>query len=137
MNQSVSFFQRLKDARLNLGLNQTDFAQIGGVTKKTQMLYESGERAPDSTYLSAIAAAGADVLYILTGQRSQPLPAAPPINDRARLAAAIEAVESGLAETKRRLPSKQKAELVLAAYDLMAQPNQSLDNVIRLVRLAA
>ena len=29
----------------------------------------AGERSPDSTYLAAIAAAGADVLFILTGQR--------------------------------------------------------------------
>ena len=38
------------------------------------MLYEAGERSPDAAYLAAIAAAGADVLYILTGERSQAIP---------------------------------------------------------------
>jgi hypothetical protein len=33
--------------------------------------YEKGERSPDASFLSAIAEAGADVLYVLTGARSQ------------------------------------------------------------------
>ncbi len=36
----------------------------------SQINYEKGERKPDAGYLSAIAAMGADVLYIVTGQRS-------------------------------------------------------------------
>ena len=62
--------ERLREERERLGLNQTDFAAVGGIGRKTQFNYESGERAPDGAYLAAIAAAGADVLYILTGQRS-------------------------------------------------------------------
>ena len=54
-------------------LNQTDFAAIGGVSKKTQIDYEKNATSPVATYMSAIAAAGADVLYILTGQRSAPV----------------------------------------------------------------
>jgi hypothetical protein len=37
---------------------------------RSQRNYEKNERSPDAAYLSAIATAGADVLYILTGQRS-------------------------------------------------------------------
>lgn len=44
------------------------------MTKKTQMLYESGERSPDAAYLSALAAAGVDILYVLTGQRGADVP---------------------------------------------------------------
>lgn len=65
---------------------------------------------------------------------SQPEPA---LIDRARLGAAIAAVEEGLAETRRKLPPEKRAELILAAYDLMADPEQSRANVIRLVRTAA
>ncbi|GBL46234.1 hypothetical protein SFMTTN_2047 [Sulfuriferula multivorans] len=36
----------------------------------SQINYEKGERMPDAAYLSAIAAAGADVQYILTGLRA-------------------------------------------------------------------
>ncbi len=67
MNQSVPFGKRLRDERLRLKKNQTDFALKGGVTKKTQMLYEAGSRSPDADYLTAIEAAGADVTYLLTG----------------------------------------------------------------------
>jgi transcriptional regulator with XRE-family HTH domain len=69
---------RLKEERDKLALSQTEFADLGGVGRKTQFNYESGERAPDGAYLAAIAAAGADVLYILTGTRSAPVvPASP------------------------------------------------------------
>lgn len=71
MNQSVSFGERLREERVKLGLNQSAFGTLAGVTKKTQMLYESGERAPDALYLTAIEEAGADVLYILSGKRNQ------------------------------------------------------------------
>lgn len=54
-------------------MSQERFGEVGGVQKRAQINYEKGERNPDSAYLSAIAAAGADVLYILTGQRSLPL----------------------------------------------------------------
>lgn len=64
---------RLKEERERLGKNQTDFAALGGAGRKTQFNYETGERAPDGAYLAAIAAAGADVLYILTGQRGAPV----------------------------------------------------------------
>jgi len=60
---------RLKEERNRLRYNQTDFAAIGGVSKKTQIDYEKGTTSPTGVYLSAIAAIGADVNYILTGQR--------------------------------------------------------------------
>lgn len=52
-------------------------ADLAGVTKMSQINYEKAERSPDAAYLAAIAEAGADVQYILTGQRSAnaPLPA--------------------------------------------------------------
>ncbi len=66
----MSISERLKEERLRLGLNQTVFGQIGGVTKKTQMLYEGGDRMPDAAYLRGISGVGADVQYILIGLRS-------------------------------------------------------------------
>ena len=50
-------------------MTQEAFGQVGGVLKRALIRYEKNERVPDATFLSAIAAAGADVLYILTGQR--------------------------------------------------------------------
>lgn len=68
----MNTFYRLREERERLGLNQAEFGAVGGVKKLAQINYEKGERHPDSAYLAAIAAAGADVLYILTGQREGP-----------------------------------------------------------------
>ncbi|CAM5787548.1 helix-turn-helix domain-containing protein [Ottowia pentelensis] len=65
---------RLREERERLGANQETFGALAGVRKQAQLLYEKGERSPDAAYLAAIAAAGADVLYILTGRRSQAVP---------------------------------------------------------------
>jgi len=61
---------RLKEERLRLKYNQTDFAALAGQTKQSQVRYEAGARSPDGTYFTAIAEGGADVLYILTGKRA-------------------------------------------------------------------
>ena len=70
---------RLREVREALGLSQQALAERCGITARSQRNYESGERLPDAAYLAAIAAVGADVLYILTGQRtggaSAPAPA--------------------------------------------------------------
>lgn len=63
--------ERLKMAREDLGFSQKDLAEKCGVTMRSQRNYEKGERQPDAAYLAALAALGADVLYVLTGQRSQ------------------------------------------------------------------
>ena len=62
--------QRLKEERERLGYNQTDFAALAGAAKRTQIDWEKGVSSPTAEQLAAFAAAGADVLYILTGQRS-------------------------------------------------------------------
>ena len=69
---------RLREVREALGLSQQALAERCGITARSQRNYESGERLPDAAYIAAIAAAGADVLYILTGQRAGGASAPPP-----------------------------------------------------------
>jgi transcriptional regulator with XRE-family HTH domain len=64
------FPTRLKQERLRLGLNQAEFAALGGVQKQAQFHYERGTRRPNSDYLSSIASGRVDVYYLLTGQVS-------------------------------------------------------------------
>jgi len=66
--QLNSLGSRLVTERKRLGLNQTDFADKGGVKKGSQINYEKDQRNPDSNYLAGIAAAGADISFIITGQ---------------------------------------------------------------------
>lgn len=58
---------RLKEERSRLGLSQTDLGAAGGVGKTTQINYEKGTGSPDAKYLSAVAALGIDILYVVTG----------------------------------------------------------------------
>lgn len=65
---------RIREAREGLGLSQQVMADRCGIAARSQRNYESGERLPDAAYLAAAAAAGADIRYIVTGQRDGPAP---------------------------------------------------------------
>lgn len=60
---------RLLEERQRLDLNQSEMAELGGVSKNTQINYEAGRSAPDARYLSALALKGLDVLYVVCGIR--------------------------------------------------------------------
>lgn len=60
---------RLRSQRQHLGMNQDALAEIGGVKRGAQIKYEAGDREPTAGYLAAIARAGIDVMYVLTGLR--------------------------------------------------------------------
>ncbi len=122
-----------------MGYVQPDLAAIGGVGKQSQINYESGKRLPDADYLSKVASVDVDVLYLLTGERRSGLPAPTaqqlPARLRERLTDAIEAIEEGLEAIDRTAPPRVKAELVLAAYDILASQGESASaEIIRLLR---
>lgn len=64
---------RIRAERERLGYTQADFAALGGASKNSQLSWEKGIAMPNAGVLAAYAAAGADVLYILTGERSKPV----------------------------------------------------------------
>lgn len=66
----VTISKRLLEERKRLKMSQTEFAQCAGTTKKSQIEYEKERLPAFAAYLAAIAAAGVDVQYVLTGQRS-------------------------------------------------------------------
>lgn len=70
--QIMELFERLKLERERLGLTQPQMAQLLGVGKTTIIRWEQGASAPDAVQLQAFANAGADILFILIGQRGQP-----------------------------------------------------------------
>lgn len=69
----IKIFQRLIEQRLSRGLNKGQMAALGGVAQPTYLRYESGDRSPDGDFWASIAKEGFDVIYILTGARSQPV----------------------------------------------------------------
>lgn len=93
--------ERLRKAREAIGFSQQELADRCGVTMRSQRNYEKGERSPDAQYLAALAATGANVLYILTGQ---PVSAQPGIAEPDRILldnfhAAPEQVQAGVKTT--------------------------------------
>jgi len=76
--------KRLREERERLGMSQPAFAAIAQTTKQTLFSWESGKTAPDGFQLAALAAAGVDVLYVLTGQVNQQAADAPALSPRHR-----------------------------------------------------
>jgi len=60
---------RLAEERQRLGFSQQKLADLCASNRKSIARYERGENVPGGDFLAAFAAAGADVLYILTGRR--------------------------------------------------------------------
>lgn len=141
MNKYLPIGERLRKERERLGCNQTVFADVAGITRKTLFGYETGVRPPDAAVLAVWGEMGLDVLYVITGQDSKAVITQPvlstPLHDRERLRIAIETVEEGLADMHRKLQPKKRAELILAAYDLLAEPERTRATIIQLVRAVA
>ena len=64
------FAARIRAERLRLGLSQAEFGAAGGVSKTTQVAYESGTHIPDLSYLVGIAELGADATFVWTGKQT-------------------------------------------------------------------
>lgn len=62
----------IKSERVRLELTQTQMADLGGVSKATQLAYETGVTKPDAVYLSKIRKIGVDTELILSGTKRSP-----------------------------------------------------------------
>ncbi len=67
---NISLGERLKAERERLGYTQTEFAELVGASKRTQIGWEQGRSAPDANALATWLTEGLDVSYVLTGRRS-------------------------------------------------------------------
>lgn len=132
----TTFFERLKEERLRLGLSQPAFGELVGVGKPAQIRYEKGERSPDSDYLQAAAAAGCDVLYLLTGRREPKAGERSPSDDVFDLA--LQAVQEWQVEAGKPLPVDRffrAIELLVELAD--GEPQQVKKHAASVLRLAA
>ncbi|SFN70651.1 helix-turn-helix domain-containing protein [Xenorhabdus japonica] len=64
---------RIKEKREHLGLSQTEFASLVGYSLIQQICYERDEIPLGGLYLQALAKHGIDTLYIITGNRLNPI----------------------------------------------------------------
>lgn len=65
--QEAGFGLRLRGERKRVGLTQSELASAGGVSTSSQGAYEAETHKPDIAYLTAIAAVGIDVTYVVLG----------------------------------------------------------------------
>lgn len=70
----MNFGARLKEERLRLGFKQAEFAALVGTDVPKQSLYENGHRQLRARYLARLEPVGVDLLYVLTGRRSEGFP---------------------------------------------------------------
>lgn len=69
MSTNAEIGDRLRAERQRIDLTQAGLAEKAGISKTSQVNYESGMRAPDALYLHAASVVGVDVLYVVTGVR--------------------------------------------------------------------
>lgn len=128
----MSIGARLKEERKRLGFDQEPFGNLGGVKSVAQSNYETGKRFPDAVYLEKVAAAGVDVLYVVTGKRSltvQDLEA-----DLDRYGKAWETLELALEATGREMDPIRKRKAADALFRASkAQMAASTEQLVNLV----
>lgn len=104
---------RLRQERERLGFNQVDFAKLGGASKRSLIDWEQGKLVPNAEFLAAVAVAGADVNYVITGSY---------------VVSVLSRDESELVAGFRSLDLRGKTG-VLALISGMAQPEPKVKNV--------
>ena len=65
--------KRLKLERNRLKFTQEKFAEIGGVRRATQYMYEQGDRSPSMEYLTQLISVGLDIGFLFFGQETRDL----------------------------------------------------------------
>ena len=113
MNFSYLFSPRILDERKRLGLNQQKAGESCGVSREMWGKYERGKAVMGTEVLSKFALVGADALYILTGQRSDTTPIAPP-----PVSSNLSREEEVLLDNFRRSSAKARAALKRQAMRL-------------------
>lgn len=111
--------ENIKKERVRLGLTQPAFALIAGVALRTLSDWEKGVSSPTAVQISALAAHGADALYIVTGRRSMAV---------AEMAL-LPNDERGLLDSYRRCSSAAKKSLLQTAALLAAGAEQTISGV--------
>lgn len=66
----MSFGRRLREVRERLRLTQEQFAELGGVKRVSQHLYEQDARVPDLNYVQHLKDHGVDVGYLILGSNT-------------------------------------------------------------------
>lgn len=100
--------ERLKAERERLGMTQEAFAGLAGAKRRTLVDWEKGVSSPTTAQLSALAAVGVDVLYVVTGE----LPFAASAARQALLGGGLATSSPKVADVGNLTPDAKEAELL-------------------------
>lgn len=67
----VQIGERLREERLRLGISQVDFAEQCDASRNALLQWERGETTPNAGVLALMSGLGVDVLYVVTGQKTE------------------------------------------------------------------
>lgn len=108
--------ERLRKERNRLGLNQTDFGGLAGISTNAQANYENDSRSPNAKYLAALAGHGVDVGYVLTGEHTVRTEALEDVQEA--FYECVREVETWLKENNKVLTDKQIVKVALQYYQV-------------------
>lgn len=127
---------RFKAERERLEMSQPKLGELLGVGKTTVINWEKGASAPDAFQLATLASAGADVLYILTGEHR--ITAARESIDAALFFRIADRLDELAALRRKRWSERAKAEQVVRIYNYLAHEASETaddDKIERTLRL--
>ena len=104
------FGNNIRMERLRLGLTQSELAELGGVSKTSQVSYEAGASRPDSQYLSNVAKAGINISWLLTGQ-------VPEIDHWDLVESIMELIEEWAQDRKKPTSAAERSALFRVLYE--------------------
>ncbi len=130
----MSIGERIKKIRGSM--SREKFSELSGISKNTLVNYETDKSSPDAAYLNRLLELFPDInpKWLLAGDEIMKYHL-----DDALLEVVIEVIEEQLQALGRTATPRQKAQLIIALYDLSSQqqiPSIDKNTVLRLVRLA-
>lgn len=117
----------MKASRAQLGLKQSDLAEIGGIARATQISYESGVTEPTTAYLRAIQGSGIDLPLILYGRSKDELDSLSIEIDWPRLQQAHEDVEFFCQRFAPQCPASYRWQMVRQLYQAPVKVGERSD----------
>ncbi len=121
-------FERLREARMRLGLKQSELSEIGGVSRATQVSYETDTTAPNTDYLRLVQDAGIDIPYVLFGDNAGHESATSSTIDWKLIQESVEAVEFFCIKAAPNCPDSYKWQLVQKVYAALVTGRQNSDH---------
>lgn len=130
--------RRLAAVRAQVDMSQDAFAEALGISKRSYINYERGEREPPAGLYKAIYDLyGIDYLWLMSGTEPEPQKAGVEGMDFRLIATIATELERELAARGRKMKQEQKARVIRALYQLGKEHGRvTRDAVVNVVEVA-